>query len=110
MNTLNNITHNERKHFASLLENWLCRYTEEVIAKVYPRFEDIYNTPSTMTLLEELNKREAEERDRMINNLEFALMDAGEGETESLYIKGIHNHVLTHSDSYRDILYDLYIR
>jgi hypothetical protein len=66
--------------------------------------EDIINNDFARRLLDELYTRTLKEREEEIRHIEYALGYA-DGE-----IEGFHNHPLEHSKSYRDILYDMYIR
>lgn len=98
----------DKEHLAELLECWLSMYTSEVIERVLLRINDILGDPMTMNLLEELYKREAKEKEKRLNDFEFILLCISQNKKWDA--DRIHNNVLEHSDSYRDILYDFYIR
>lgn len=95
----------EYEAFAELFAVWLRPYTHEVIRYVMGRAEEIINTPDTLSLLRELKTREAKEEREFCDSLGWLLRDY-EGHAKF----NPHNHCLTHSASYRDILYDRYIR
>lgn len=99
---------NESEEFADLLYVWLHQYTEEVVARVYPKFGEIYENEFAMHLLKELKIRtEKEQKDEKTTFL-YMVRDAVEKKEESDC--SIHCHPLEHSGSYRDVLYDMYIR
>lgn len=105
MKKLNELTFEERKEIATLFGTWLKNYTHEVHIRVMEKAEEIINDDFSMKLLKELHERtEKENRDYMhsIGNL------LGEFETFKEY--DVHNHPITHANSYRDVLYDLHIR
>lgn len=95
----------EREAFAELFAVWLNQYTHAVIRYVMGRAEEIINNPDTMSLLRELKEREEKEEREFRDNIGWLLQDY---EGHAKY--NPHNHCLTHSGSYRDILYDRYIR
>lgn len=95
-----------KKHeVAELFAVWLRDYTHEVIRYVMGRADEILTNPDTMTLLRELKEREEKEAKDFKNSLEFMLRDY-----EQFAKYDPHNNALTHANSYRDILYDRYIR
>lgn len=95
----------ERKEICELLANWLEPYTGEVVVKVMAKREEIINNEFTMMLLTELKAREDKERTEFLHSI---------GSLFSVYDNykeyDPHNHPLEHAKSYRDVLYDLYIR
>lgn len=95
----------EKKEVVLLFNNWLKDYTHEVIIKVMEKREDIINNDFVMKLLRELKEREEKEADEFKNYIDWLLFDF-----EAYKEFNPHNHVTTHSNSYRDILYDMYIR
>ena len=105
MITFNEREYKERKEIAKLIANWLKEYTHEVVVKVLEKREEIINNEFTMNMLKELYKREEEEQ-KEINNSIQSLLEYFDEHKEF----DIHNHCLTHSNSYRDVLYDMYIR
>lgn len=93
----------QRKEIAELFENWLSMYTDKVISQVAVRADEILNDEFSMKLIRELKVREDKEKEDRIRDFKYILN--GEGDA-----RGVHNHPLTHSGSYRDVLYDMYIR
>lgn len=104
-NTFNDLDREKRNHTAHLFSVWLRCYTHEVIVKVMERREEIISNPFTMNLLEELAQREEKEREDFAYSIGSLLSDF---DTFAQY--NPHNHPLTHAGSYRDILYDMYIK
>ena len=98
-----NIT--EQNEIAELFGNWLKNYTREVIVKVMKNRDDIINNDFAMNLLIELKEREDKEEKEFYHDIANLLFDF---ETFKEYDP--HNHPLTHSSSYRDVLYDMYIK
>ena len=88
-----------------MFANWLKDYSAPVIIQVMEKKNDILNNEYAMTLLKELMEREEKEAHEFTDSIKN-LMD--NYETFKKY--NPHNHVLTHSDSYRDVLYDMYIK
>lgn len=100
MKVLAERTSEERKEIGELLANWLEMYTYEVITKVMERVDEITNNEFTMNLLRELKTREDKEHKTFVDCFVYGLVGCGNP----------HNHAITHSESYRDVLYDMYIR
>ena len=94
----------EQKEFAKKLQTWLHPYTHEVYVRVMTQMEDIINNSFAMELISQLYEREQKEMADEIMQITFSL-----GHLDDLEYD-IHNHCLTHSHSYRDVLYDMYIR
>lgn len=95
----------EQKEVAGLFANWLSAYTHEVIVKVLAKRDEILNNEFAMGLLQQLKERSDKERDEFALSIQFMMDDFG-----SFSKYDPHNHGLTHAISYRDVLYDLYIR
>ena len=100
----NEMTLTEKEDIAALFENWLGMYTEEVIAQVAKRTDEIINDEFSMNLIRELKVRQDKEKEERKSQFDYILRSAGRNTF------GVHNHPLTHSKSYRDVLYDMYIR
>lgn len=92
---------------AKEMQNWLGIYTNEVIMKVMARFEEIQNDEFAVRMIKELYKRTIVEQEDEFYTFEKLMSKDG---YESYSQFNIHNHSLEHSDSYRDVLYDMYIR
>lgn len=95
----------ERKEVVALFGCWLSHYTQEVIVKVMEKSEEIINNEFAMNLLRELKKREDEEVEDFNRSLESLF-----GSFDTFKEYDPHNHPLTHSKSYIDILHDMYIK
>ena len=100
-------TYDEQKDLAEKLQAWLGMYTQEVIEHVMGQMDDIINNEMSMMMISELQQREQKEQKREIDQFYFSLKDIEEGNDK---IWDIHSQVITHSNSYRDVLYDMYIR
>ena len=101
----NELNSTEQNDIAKLFACWLHPYTHEVVVRVLARRDKILANDSAMSLLRELYQREQSEAKDELYSIKSLLENF---ETFKEY--GIHNHVITHSSSYRDVLYDLYIR
>lgn len=99
----------ERKELAELLEAWLSPYVDRVHIKVLNQLPQIVENEMAMKLLRELKARQDQEKEDRARDIEYRFWDLEKG-------KKIADDVsfgcscLTHSKSYRDILYDLYIK
>ena len=95
---------NEKKFIGKIVGNWLKDYTQEVILRVLEKRDEIINNEFTMNLLRELYEREQKENEEFNNDITSLLENF-----EEFKEYDTHKHLLTHSKSYRDILYDMYI-
>ena len=105
MKKFEEMTMEEQKEIATLFVNWLRPYTHEVISAVMEKREEIINNEFAMNLLKELKVRtEKEEHDfrHSIGNL-FRDYDTFKEFNP-------HSHPISHSNSYRDVLYDMFIK
>lgn len=107
MKKLSALNYNERQVFASLLNCWLCKYTDEVITRVMPKAEEIYNNDMAMNLLNELYERTTKETVNAVSDFDFYIREVAENSFEKSLI---HSNPITHASSYRDVLYDMYIK
>ena len=105
MKKFENLDYSERKEIAKLFASWLRCYTHEVIVKVLERRDEILNNEATMHLLRELHERSEKEHNDFVMSL-GCMLEAFDDFREY----DPHNHATTHAGSYRDVLYDLYIR
>lgn len=110
MKKLNEMSYEDQKHIAELFKCWLSNYTEEVNAKVLPHAEEIINNEMAMYLLEELKTRTEKEKKELNDSYNHIIYQMANGYDISLTVENIHNHCLTNAESYRDVLYDLYIK
>ena len=88
-----------------IFANWLDDYTDEVIKRVVQKVDEIINNDMAMMLLKELKERDEKERREFTNSIQNLLEDY---EVFSEYSAKLN--ALTHAGSYRDVLYDMYIR
>lgn len=93
-------TKEERQEIAELLTTWLKMYTYEVIKEVMLSADEITSNETTMALLRELKKREEAEHEEFKTSLYYGSWVESDPNKCSLL----------HSDSYRNVLYDMYIR
>ena len=105
MKNFNEMKMEERREIAELFSNWLKDYTHEVIKVVMLKADDIINNDFAMHLLKELKVREEKEYEDFYDSIGHMISDF---ETFGEYDP--HSHVLEHSNSYRDVLYDMYIK
>ena len=105
MKKWDDMDYQEKKETAELFAAWLCQYTQEVINSVVLRKDEILANDTTMMMLTELKKRQELEKKNFADSIKnlFDDYDAFNGYDP-------HNNVLEHSSSYRDVLYDMYIR
>lgn len=109
MKKLNELNYTEQKELAELLEAWLSKYTEKVIADVMPKVETIINDEMSMMMLRELKARQEDEAKDRRDSFEMLIRYQAKGEDQSLTLECLHSHPLSHSGAYRHLLYDLYI-
>ena len=105
MKKYDEMTITEQQEIAKLFGNWLKNYTHEVILEVMKNRDDIINNDFAMNLLIELKEREDKEEKDFCNEIAHLLYNF-----EDFKEYNPHNHPLTHSSSYRDVLYDIYIK
>ena len=95
----------DRREINELFAAWLEPYTHDVIVHVISHMDEIIENEMAMLMLRELKVREEKERQDYSHSIRN-MMD----HPEDFLIYDPHNHILEHSKSYRDVLYDLYIR
>lgn len=105
MKKFEEMTMEERKEIVRLFANWLKKYTHEVVVSVMEKRDEIINNEMAMKMLRELKEREEKEYDDFSNSIGSMMYDF-----ETFKEFDVHNHPLTHAGSYRDILYDMYIK
>lgn len=105
MKTWDEMNYEERDEIIVLFATWLKHYTQEVINKVISQRDIILGNDTVMNMLRELKEREDKEDRDFYQSIKSLL---GNYDTYKEYDS--HNHVLEHSRSYRDVLYDMYIR
>ena len=100
-----NMDYDRQKELAQLFANWLKNYTHEVIVRVMKQRDEIINNNFAIMMLEELYIREEAEAKDFAHSIGNMLHDF---ETFGQYDP--HNHALSHAQSYRDVLHDMYIK
>ena len=105
MKKYDDMTITEQKEIAELFGNWLKNYTHEVIAKAMKNRDEIINNDFAMNLLIELKEREDKEEVEFYHEIGNLLNDF-----KTFKEFDPHNHPSTHASSYRDVLYDMYIK
>ena len=105
MRRFEELTREERNEIVLLFANWLNQYTHEVVVNVMEKREDILNNEFAMNLLRELKERDEKELKDFNHSIGNLL---GDFDTYKEY--NVHSHPTTHANSYRDILYDMYIK
>ena len=95
----------EQNEITTLFATWLRPYTHRVIVKVMERRNEIINNEFALTLLRELKKRQDTEDYDFFTSMGCLLSNF-----DGFKVHDPHNHALTHSNSYRDILYDMYVK
>lgn len=104
------LNYQERKELAILLEDWLSRYTEEIISYVLTnKLEAILEDETAMHMLKELSTRKQKEKGSRIRHFEYMIMGLQDNESIDSVCRYIHDYPLTHSKSYRDVLFDMFI-
>ena len=111
MKKLNEMNAKEQKELAELLEAWLGGYTEEVISRVMGQINEIIENPMTMMMLRELKARREKEKAERVDSFRWIIggIERNDQDCIDRHIDNFHNHCLTNSGSYRDVLHDLYI-
>ena len=105
MMRFDDMTVEEQKNVSVLFSNWLKCYTHDIIVNVIAKRDEIINNTFVMDMLRELKEREERESNEFTKDIRYLLMDY-----DAYKEFDPHIHPLTHSNSYRDILYDMYIR
>lgn len=104
MKKYNEMTYKEQEEIRDLIANWLKMYTHEAHVKVLSRIDEIINNEFTLKLLRELKERTEKEEKDYLRSIDYLLSDF-----DTFLEYDPHNHCTTHSNSYRDVLYDMYI-
>lgn len=103
MKTWEEMSYKEKREVTDLFGAWLHGYTHEIVTHVLSQRDEILANDFAMGLIRELVSRKEEERKRYESDFYF-YMDRKKA-SEIMY-----SHTLTHSDSYHDILDDMYIK
>ena len=105
MKKFEQLTREEKAEITTLIANWLHQYTTKVIVAVLEKRDEIINNEFTVNLLRELKEREEKEKKEFTDTIGWLLRNY-----EDYNEFDPHDHAITHSKSYRDILYDMYIK
>lgn len=87
-----------------IVANWLKDYNNDVVVGVMEKYEQIINDETTYTMLSKLYEEENKEEETFIHDIEYMVKYGIKDETKDMLRLG------EYSRSYRDVLYDLYIR
>gem|GEM_PF-4467564 len=106
---ISEMKYDQRKELAELLEAWLSMYVDEVYVKVMNQLPQIVENEMAMNFLRELKKRQDEEKEDRIRTIGCGFWTLEEDKKIEDDAR-LHTDCLSHSKSYRDVLYDMYIR
>ena len=101
----------EHEELAALLEPWLGQYRKEIIDHAINQMDDILANDTAMMMIRELGIRAEKERKDRKQSILFAFRNIAENDMDGykIHMEAIHNHCLEHSESYRNVLYDMYL-
>ena len=94
----------DKDYSIKIVANWLKNYNSEVVVRVMKNYDTIINDKTTYTLLSNLYDRENNEEVDFIIDIKNIVEYGVKDETIDML------RISEYSQSYRDILYDLYIR
>ena len=94
----------DKDYVIKIVANWLKNYNSEVVVRVMKNYDTIINDKTTYTLLSNLYERENKEEVDFIIDIKNIVEYGVKDETIDML------RISEYSQSYRDILYDLYIR
>ena len=92
------------KEAIKIVANWLKDYNNDVVVKVMKNYENIINDKTTYTMLSKLYEEENKEEETFIHDIEYMVKFGIKDETKDMLRLG------EYSRSYREVLYNLYIR
>ena len=87
-----------------IVANWLKNYSNEVVVRVMKNYDTIINDKTIYTMLSKLYEEENKEEETFIHDIEYMVKYGIKDETKDMLRLG------EYSQSYREVLYDLYIR
>ena len=87
-----------------IVANWLKNYSNEVVVRVMEKYEQIIKDKTTYTMLSKLYEEENKEEETFIHDIEYMVKFGIKDETKDML------RLVEWSRSYREVLYDLYIR
>lgn len=92
------------KEEIKIVANWLKNYSNDVVVRVMEKYEQIINDKTTYHMLYNLYVEENKEEETFIHDIEYMVKFGIKDETKDMLRLG------ENSRSYRDVLYNLYIR
>ena len=87
-----------------IVANWLKDYSNGVVVMVMEKYEEIINDKTTYKMLSKIYEEEKKEEETFIHDIAYIVKFGIKDETKDMLRFG------EHSRSYREVLYDLYIR
>ena len=93
-----------KEYEIKIVANWLKDYNNNVVVRVMEKYEQIINDKTTYTMLSKLYEEENKEEETFIHDIEYMVKYGIKDETKDMLRLG------EYSRSYREVLYDLYIR
>ena len=93
-----------KEYAIKIVANWLKNYSSEVVVRVMKNYDTIINDKTTYALLSKLYEKENKEEVAFISDIRNIVEYGVKDETLDMLRIGEYSH------SYRDVLYDLYIR
>ena len=94
----------DKDYVIKIVANWLKNYSNEVVVRVMKNYDTIINDNTTLTLLSALYQKENKEEVNFILDIKHIFEYGIEEETKDML------RLVENSRSYREVLYDLYIR
>ena len=92
------------KEAIKLVANWLKYYNNEVVVRVMKNYDNIINDKTSYTMLTKLYEEENKEHENLIHDIDYMVVFGINDDTKDMLRLGKYSH------SYREVLYDLYIR
>lgn len=96
---------NETKLTPEEMQNWLGTYVNGIVIKVMAKFDEIQNNEFAVKMIKELYVRTLKEKEDEVRSFEGLMRDFNGYKDFNIY-----SHSLEHASSYRDILYDMFIK
>ena len=94
----------DKDYVIKIVANWLKNYSNDVVVRIMKNYDTIINDNTTLTLLSALYQKENKEEVNFILDIKHISEYGIEEETKDML------RLVENSRSYRDVLYDLYIR
>ena len=94
----------DKDYVIKIVANWLKNYSNDVVVRIMKNYDTIINDNTTLTLLSALYQKENKEELIFILDIKYISEYGIEEETKDMLRLG------ENSRSYREVLYDLYIR